>query len=110
MDARFRAGITLHADSLARAFSRARVRLRALAANGQTAQMPDAAIAFDALQAFQIHTDFAAQIAFDHVLAILDGVHDLRKLGLGEIFGADLRINIRAGEDVFRIAGADAVN
>jgi hypothetical protein len=110
MDTRFRAGVTLHADGLARTFARARVGLRALAAHRQAAQVTDAAIALDALQTLQVHTDLAAQVALDHVFAVLDGMDDLGKLGLRQVFGADLGINVGAGKNVFRIAGTDAVN
>ena len=39
--------------------------------------MTDAAIALDALEAFEVHAEFAAQIAFDDILAFLDGVNNL---------------------------------
>src|SRR3954453_2483607 len=110
MNASLRAGVASHTDCLTRAFAGARIRLGALATNGQAAQVTDAAIAFDTLQALEIHADFAAEIAFDHILTVLDGVDDLRKLGLGEIFGANLGIDLGAGEDLYRVSGADAVN
>ena len=72
--------------------------------------MPDAPIAFDALQPFQIHAEFAAQIAFDDVFAFLDRVDDLRKLRLGQILRADRGINVRALENLQRVDGADAVD
>ena len=37
--------------------------------------MPNTAIALDALQPLEIHTDLAAQIAFNHVFAFLDRVN-----------------------------------
>ena len=81
--------IALHADRLARTFARAGVGLGALAAHRQTAHVADATIALDALQALEVHAEFAAQIAFDHVLAILNRVNDLRQLRFGQILGAD---------------------
>ena len=102
--------IALDADGLARTFARAGVGLGALAANRQAAQVADATIALDALQALEVHADFAAQIAFDDVLAVLDGVDDLRELRFVQILGADARIDLGLFEDVFRVARADAVN
>src|SRR5882724_5532383 len=72
--------------------------------------MADAAIAADALQPFQIHAEFAAQIALDDILAFLDRVDDLRKLRLGQILRADRGINVRALENFQRVDGADAVD
>src|SRR5208337_5588778 len=97
-------------DRLARAFAGARVGLGALAADRQAAQMADAAIAFDALQPFEVHADLAAQIAFDDVFAILDGMNDLGKLLFGQVLGSNGRINLRLAQDYDRVAGADAVD
>ena len=44
------------------------------------------------------------------VLAVLDGVHDLRELCLGQILRADRGVNVGLGENVFRVARADAVD
>ena len=74
MDAGLAFGLRTHTDGLARALAGAGVGLGALAADRQAAQVPDAAVALDALQALQVHADFAAQIAFDHILAVLNGV------------------------------------
>src|SRR5580765_7018103 len=100
MNAGLRRGIAHDTDRLSRAFARTRVGLRSLSAHRQTPQVPDTAIAFDALEPFQIHADFPPQIAFDDVLAVLDGVDDLRELLLRQILGADSRINARPREDL----------
>src|SRR5436190_10430480 len=99
-----------HTDGLAGTFAGAGVRLGALSADGQAAQMANAAITLDALQALEVHTDLAAEIAFDDILAVLDGVDDLGELLLGQIFGADARVNVGFGQDDLRVAGADAVD
>src|SRR5438094_844184 len=91
-----------HADGFAGSFAGAGVGLGALAADGQPAQMADAAIALDALEALEVHADFAAQIAFDDVFAVLNGVDNLRELLLGQILGADGRVNLGLGQDYFR--------
>jgi hypothetical protein len=103
-------GVALHADSLARAFASAGVGLGALAAHREAAQMADAPVAFDALEALQIHAQFAAKIAFDDVFAVLDGVHDLGDLLLVEVFRAERGINLRVGEDDLRVDRPEAVD
>ena len=95
---------------LARPLAGTGVGLGALPTHRQTAQVTDAAIGLDALQSLEIHADLAAQIAFDDILAILNGVNNLRELLLGQILGPDARIDIRLSQDDFRVAGADAVN
>ena len=102
--------IALHADRFARSLARARIRLCALAPYRQPAQVANPAVALDALEALQVHTDFTAQIAFDHVLAILDGMHDLRKLGFAQIFRAHRVSNTGAFQNLFRIHRADSVD
>src|SRR4051794_34676746 len=91
------------ADGLARTLARARVGLRALSADRQTAQVADAPITFDPLQALQVHADLTAKVALDHILTVLNRVNDLRKLLLSEILGANRRINIGLGQDIFRV-------
>ena len=110
MDASLGTRIANHTDRLARSFAGAGVGLRPLSADRQTALMTHATIAFNALQPFQVHTDFAAKIALDHVFAILDGMNNLRKLRLSQILGAQARINLRMRENVLRVARSDAIN
>ena len=110
MDAGLGVRVALHADGLARTFARAGVGLGALTAHGQPAQVADAAVALDTLKALQVHTDFAAQIAFDHVFAFLNGMNDLRKLLLVQGFRPQARIDAGAVQDDLRIDRADAVN
>jgi len=77
VDAGFGGGIADDADGLARAFAGSRVGLGTLAADGQTPEVSNSAIAFDALQALQDHANFPAQIAFDQVFSILNGMDNL---------------------------------
>src|SRR4051812_30990347 len=95
MNTSFRVGVTLHTDSLARAFACARVGRGALTADGQTAQVADAAIALDALQTLEVHAEFAAQVTFDDILAVLNGVNDLGHLLFRQVLGAGLRLDLR---------------
>jgi len=46
--------------------------------------MADTAVALDTLQALEIHAQFAAQVAFDDILAFLDRVNDLGELLFGQ--------------------------
>ena len=108
MDAGFGIGIALHADGLTRTFASAGVGRGALAADRQAAQMPHPAITFDALQAFEVHAQFAAQVAFDHILAVLNGVNNLGQLLFVKVLGADGRIDFRLGQDDLGIGRANA--
>src|ERR1043165_2650575 len=110
MDTRLRGGIADDADGFARAFAGAGVRLGTLSADWQAAKVPNAAIAFDTLQAFEVHADFAAKITFYDVLAVLNCVNDLGELRFAQILCANSRIDIGPGQYVFRVTGADAVN
>src|SRR2546428_5061288 len=103
MDAGLGVGIALHADGLARAFTGAGIGRGALAADGKAAQMANPAVALDALQALEIQAEFATQIAFDNILAILNGVNDLGKLAFVEIPGAKAWIDFSLYEDVLRV-------
>jgi hypothetical protein len=109
VNASFGAWIALNADGLARTFARAGIGLSALAANGKAAHVTDTAIALNALQTFEVHADFAAQIAFDDILAILDRVNDLRELLLAQVFRPDARVNFGFGQNLNRVCGADAI-
>lgn len=99
-----------HANGLTGSFPSAGVGLGALASNRQAAQMANAAITFDTLEPLEVHADFAPQVAFDDVLSVLDGVDDLRELLFGQVFGAGAGLNIGVGQDVFGIAGTNAVD
>ena len=72
--------------------------------------MADAPIAFDALEPFQVHADFAAQIAFDDVFAFLNRMNNLGKLLLRQVLGPDAGINVGVLQNLLRVGRADAVN
>src|SRR6185503_15689079 len=110
MNTRLRVRVALHTDRLARTFARAGVGLRALTAHRQAAHVADATIALDALKALEVHADFAAQITFDDILAVLDRVNDLRKLRFAQVLRANLRIDIGLGQNLNRVCGANAIN
>ncbi len=101
MDAGFGSWTADHADSFAGALARAGIGLGALATHRQSPEMANAPVALNALEALQVHADLAAQIALDDILAILDGVDDLRELLFRQVLRADARIDIRPGQYVF---------
>jgi hypothetical protein len=99
-----------NANRLTRSFPGARIGLSSLAANGQAAQMPNAPVALDTLQAFKIHTQLATEITFDHVLPVLDGMDDLGDLLFVQVLGAERWINLGFLQDEQRIHRANAVD
>jgi hypothetical protein len=103
-------GIALHADGLPGTLAGACVGGCALATDRQAAQVTHAPVAFDALEAFEVQTDLAAQVAFDHILALLDRMHDLGQLLLVEVFGPERGIDLGALENRPRVHRPDAVD
>src|SRR5664280_2178576 len=110
MNSGFGVWIAGDADSLAGSFARAGVGLRSLAAHRQSAQVAHPAITFNRLQPLEVHADFAAQITLNNILAVLNRMHDLRKLLFGQILRANARIDFSVRQDIDGVAGADAVN
>jgi hypothetical protein len=103
-------GIALHSDCLAGTLASAGVGGCPLTANGKSSKMAHAPIALDALQALQIQSDFASEIALNDILAILNGVNDLGKLLLVKILGPNARIDLGLRENDFRVGRTDSVN
>ena len=110
MNTSFGVRVTLHADRFARTFAGTGVGLGALTADREATEVANAAVALDTLEALQVHTDFAAEIALDDVLAFLDGMHDLGQLSFAQILGADGAIDACTLQDLFGINGTDAVD
>jgi hypothetical protein len=110
MNTGFSVGVALHANGLARALASARIRLGALPANGQTTEVANSAIAFDALQTLQVHADLPAQITFYHVFAILNRVNDLGELLFIQALGPNARIDVGLDQNGFCVNRANAVD
>src|SRR5215831_4716310 len=110
MDASLGGWVADDTDGLSRAFARAGIGLGALTTDREATKVANTTIAFDALEALEVHADFAAKITFNHVLAILNGVDDLGQLLFAEVFRANGGVNIGFGQNLFRVAGTDAVN
>ncbi len=68
----FGVGVALHADCLAGALAGSGVGRGALATDGQSAPVADAAITVDCLEALEIALNFAAKVAFDDNLERID--------------------------------------
>src|ERR1044071_397034 len=110
MDASLGGRISDDTDSLTRAFASSRVGLGALSADGETAKMTNAAITFNALQALQVHADLAAQVTFNDIFSILNGMDNLGELLLGKILGTDARSDIGASENLISVGRTNAVD
>src|ERR1051325_6761732 len=110
MDAGFCGWAADDADGLARAFAGASIGLGALSADRQAAPMPHAAIAFYTLEPLKVHADFPPQIALDDIFAVLNRMNDERELLLGQILGANGRIDFCVRQDFFRVGRPNAIN
>jgi hypothetical protein len=83
--------------------------VRALAANRQAAAMTQAAIRGQIHQAFDVLRNFAAQIAFDHVVAI-DRFADLQHFLIGQLADAAIFGNADLRRDFLSFGFTNAVN
>ncbi len=81
-------------DYFARTFASARVGMRALATDRQSAPMSYPAVASEIHQAFDRLLKIAAQIAFDFVVGV-DHLADMNLLIGRQVVGLDGRIYIR---------------
>lgn len=72
--------------------------------------MPNSAITFNPLQAFQVHAQFTPKITFDDILAFLDRVDDLRQLLFVQALSSNAGINLGFFEDNFRVDWTDTIN
>src|SRR5262249_11355766 len=95
--------------ALARPLPRARIGLRALAADREVAAVPEAAPAADLHQPLDVHRDFLAQVAFDPAL-LLDDAADLPDVVFRQVLDADVRADARRDQDVVRPLPADPVD
>src|SRR3989442_9371965 len=87
---------------------------RALAAHGQAAAMPLAAVGADLGQALDVHRDLTAQVTFDEdVFRARHPIDDLaqaRDLFLAQVLGALVGIDARVLDDLLGGRVADAVD
>jgi hypothetical protein len=72
--------------------------------------VPDAAIAIDRLQTFQISLHVTTQVALNFEFVIGDRVNDFVQLLRREIFSPDVWIDIRLLKDAFGSAKTDSVD
>ena len=110
MNPSLRIGVALHPDRLPRPLACARVGLGPLTAHRKTPEVANSAVAFDTLEPLEVHAQFAAQIALDHILAVLNRVHNLRNLLLVQILGPDTWINLGVLQDCLRIHRTNAID
>jgi hypothetical protein len=72
--------------------------------------MANPAITIDRLEPLEMTLNLAPQIAFDRQLARGDRLDDVIDLFGQEIFCAEIRVDIRLFENLFRGARSDSVN
>ena len=87
--------------TLARTLAGTSVRVRALAANGQTAAVTQATVAADFHKALNVLRNLAVQVALDREV-LLDVVAQLDEILLGEVVGALIRVDAGLGENLLR--------
>ncbi len=104
-------GGRLAGDGLAGTLAGARVGVRALAANGETLAMTEAAVAAEVHQALDVRADLVAEIAFDleAVLVRLEQIADLLDVGLGQLLHFLLRRDAGARADLERELASDSI-
>src|SRR3954453_12781650 len=76
--------LLLAGDRLGRALAGARIGMRALAADRQRAAVTQAAVGAEVHEPLDVHRDFAAQVAFNLVIAV-DGLADLQHFRVGQL-------------------------
>src|SRR5438105_8946282 len=101
--------LLLACDRACRPFAGARVGMRALSANRQSAPVTKAAITAEIHQAFDVHRHFATQIAFDHII-VINRLADLDDFVFRQITDATVLGDPDLVADVLGIGWADAVD
>ncbi len=71
--------------------------------------MTQAAVAGQVHQTLDVHRHFAAQVAFDRVIAV-DGFTDLQHFGVSQLVDAAAVFDTDLLDDLFSVLGADAVD
>src|ERR1051326_2006598 len=93
--------------ALAGALPRARVRVRSLPADGQSAAVAHAAVAVDLHQPLDVEADVLAEVSLDFAL-VGDDLADPPDLVLGKVFPARVAVHLGLAEDVGGARTADA--
>src|SRR5947209_9445908 len=99
----------LAGDGLARALAGAGVGAGALAADGQTAAVPQTAVALNVFQALNVLLNLPTQRPLDNVFAVEEGGQAGDVL-VGQVAGAALRIDVGLFAQLQGRRRADAVN
>ena len=100
----------LHADGAARPLAGAGVGFSALAADGQSLAVTNAAVAVDLLEAREVELQVAAQVAFDGDGVGLNDRDDGSDLLVAQFPGAGVRVDVRLAENPLRQSRPDAVD
>jgi len=101
--------LLLALDRLRLALTGAGVGVRTLTANRQLTTVAETAIATKIHQTLDVHRNFTAKIAFDHIVAV-NPFADLENFVIGQLVDATLGRDLESGDDLFRLLGANAVD
>src|ERR1700722_4467788 len=104
-----RQSLLLAGDGLRLAFAGAGVGVGALATHRQLLAMAQAAIGAQIHQPLDVDRDFAAQVAFDDVVAV-DRLADLQNFRIGQLGDTPLRWDMHLLDNLFGLLAADAVD
>src|SRR6185312_16318743 len=96
-------------DRFRRAFARARVGVRALAADRKALAVTQAAIRTEVHKALDVHRHFAAQIAFDEIVAV-DRLADLNDFGFRQVGDTAVRRDADLLDDLAGLLRTDSMD
>src|SRR6266481_4572692 len=101
--------LLLAGDRLGRPLARTRVGMGTLTTHRQSAAMTQAAIAAEIHQPLDVDTGLAAQIAFDHIVAV-DHFADLQNFLIAQLSDAAISRDLNLLHDFGRALLADAMD
>src|SRR5262249_3086187 len=102
-------GLLLAGDGSRRALAGPRIGVGALTVNGQAFAVTQAAIAAEVHQPLNVHRGFAAQVAFDLIVAI-DDLADPDDIVIGQLIDARRASDTGLVADVFRALRSDPID
>src|SRR3984957_763104 len=104
-----RRSLLLAGDGLRLALAGAGVGVGALAAHRQLLAMTQAAIGAQIHQPLDVDRDFAAKVAFDHIVTV-DCLANLQNFGIGQLRDTPLRWDMHLLDNLFSLLWPDAVD
>jgi hypothetical protein len=101
--------LLLAGDRLRLALAGAGVGVRTLATDGELATMAQATVAAKVHKSLDVHCNFAAKIAFDHIITV-DRLADLKHFRVSQLIDPTLRRNIDFLANFRGLLGTNAMN